>query len=473
MGHNLGAALITLAIAASLCIPIAKGTWGVYSQPGFDEGRSIAAANDAVYVGALSIGPFDGYRLLKYNATGTMAWEKQFSVPERRITKERYRHIAVAATPTSVSVAFTNGTFNVKAYHPNGTQRWENRWRRPGSVTDLAMAGNHTIVAGCADGVSSPRYHVVAFDDGGNVAWNASGHGCIYGIDVDGGTVLLAGERDGTGILLSMNTTGGITGTRNIAGGAIRDVAATSSGIVLLHSTGGNVSLVTVPSTTEGNATYSYYGKTATGNALLAAQGRVFIAGNVYNQSARYRDFLVAEYLPNGTFTDGIRYNANGSGDDVAWDVAEVESIVATGAVYTQHIIPPNQVYINREIYTTPYKPDNLPPTATFMWAPKTPRATDRVTFAGNASDPDGSIVEWQWSFGDGHTASQPHPSHVYAEKGVYTVSLTVTDDGGASHAATKEIVVAEEGKTPGFPTVACLAAGLLVCMLRRRLTFK
>ncbi len=472
MGHKLWAIFVTLTVAAIVWIPIARGGWGVYHQPEFDEGRSIAASDDAVYVGGLSLGSFDGYRLLKYNASGGVAWEKQFSVPERRITRERYRHVAVAAASGSVTIAFTNGTFDVKAYHANGTRLWQNRWRRQCSVTDMAIDGNHTIVAGCADSVAKSRYHLVAFAGNGEVAWNTSGRGRIYSVDVHGDTVLAGGEQDGTGILISCNRTGTVTDSRSFAPGAIRDVTATSDGVTLLHSTGDNVSLLTAPSA-AGNTTRHYYGKTAAGNDMLAAYGRVFIAGSVYNHSARYRDFLVAEYLPNGTFTDVIRHNGNGSGNDAAWGVAAFDGVVATGAIYTQHIIPPNQVYINREIYTIPYQPDNLPPRAGFLWNPENPRANDHVSFTENATDPDGSIVQWGWSFGDGITATHQNPSHVYTDKGVYTVTLTVRDDDGATATATKEIVVAEEETTPGFSAALVCLAATLALVLRRRLTFK
>lgn len=477
MGHKLVAVLITLGIVAVLRIPSCEGTWGVYSQPGFDEGRSIAATSDSVFVAGLSIGSFDGYRLVKYNAYGDMVWEKQFPIPERRMTKEGHRNIALTASSDSINVAFTNGTFVVKAFHTNGTKTWKNRWRRQCSVTDMAIAGNHTIVAGCTDGVNEARFHVVAFDASGTMTWNTSGRGCIYGIDVDGDTLLIAGERDGAGILMSMNKTGGIAGIRSFAPGAVRDVVATPKAIVLLHSTGGNISIVMVPSVADGNITRHDYDGAATGNALLWADGRVFIAGNVYNQSSRHRDFLVAEYLSNGTFNDVVRHNANGSGDDIAWDIAELDDILATGAVYTSRIIyPPEGMpysVLNREIYTVPYQPANLPPSANVTWTPETPRANDPISFDGTASDPDGSVVQWTWSFGDGATASQKNPSHTYADKGVYTVALTVQDDDGATATATREIVVAEEEKTPGFSAAVACLAGVLALAIRRRLTFK
>jgi serine protease len=52
--------------------------------------------------------------------------------------------------------------------------------------------------------------------------------------------------------------------------------------------------------------------------------------------------------------------------------------------------------------------------------------------FDGSASfDPDGTIVSYQWDFGDGSSGSTAVLSHSYALPGTYTVILFVTDDGG------------------------------------------
>ncbi len=56
------------------------------------------------------------------------------------------------------------------------------------------------------------------------------------------------------------------------------------------------------------------------------------------------------------------------------------------------------------------------------------------IAFDGAGSyDPDGTIVSYAWTFGDGATATGVAPTHTYAAPGVYTVSLTVTDDQQAS----------------------------------------
>lgn len=56
------------------------------------------------------------------------------------------------------------------------------------------------------------------------------------------------------------------------------------------------------------------------------------------------------------------------------------------------------------------------------------------LTFSGAGSrDPDGRIVGYAWSFGDGGTASGSSVSHAYAAAGTYAVTLTVTDERGIS----------------------------------------
>jgi hypothetical protein len=56
----------------------------------------------------------------------------------------------------------------------------------------------------------------------------------------------------------------------------------------------------------------------------------------------------------------------------------------------------------------------------------------DKIHFDSSGSyDPDGTIVSYQWDFGDGNTGTGIKPYHQYYMVGDYTVSLTVTDDDG------------------------------------------
>ena len=65
------------------------------------------------------------------------------------------------------------------------------------------------------------------------------------------------------------------------------------------------------------------------------------------------------------------------------------------------------------------------------------------MSFDGSASsDPDGNVVAYDWDFGDNSAGSGATVSHVYAA-GTYTVTLTVTDDMGATGSATMMIEIA------------------------------
>ena len=63
------------------------------------------------------------------------------------------------------------------------------------------------------------------------------------------------------------------------------------------------------------------------------------------------------------------------------------------------------------------------------------------VAFDGSgSSDTDGTIASWAWTFGDGSSSTPATPTHVYAAAGTYVVSLTVTDDDGATDTVAQSV---------------------------------
>ncbi len=69
------------------------------------------------------------------------------------------------------------------------------------------------------------------------------------------------------------------------------------------------------------------------------------------------------------------------------------------------------------------------------------------VSFSGAGStDPNGdnTITTYAWDFGDGASGSGVAASHSYAAQGNYTVTLTVTDDGGLSSSDTADAIVTD-----------------------------
>jgi alpha-tubulin suppressor-like RCC1 family protein/chitodextrinase len=65
------------------------------------------------------------------------------------------------------------------------------------------------------------------------------------------------------------------------------------------------------------------------------------------------------------------------------------------------------------------------------------------------STDSDGTITDYLWNFGDGATATGVAPGHTYAEADTYTVSLTVTDDDGATHVTTRSVTVTDPVTPP------------------------
>jgi PKD repeat protein len=78
---------------------------------------------------------------------------------------------------------------------------------------------------------------------------------------------------------------------------------------------------------------------------------------------------------------------------------------------------------------TADYFSMNIPPTAD-AGVNQIVDEGDVVTFNGAGSfDPDGTIVSYDWTFGDGGAGTGVSPTHIYGDNGVYIVTLTVTDD--------------------------------------------
>ncbi|MFC2099511.1 PKD domain-containing protein [Candidatus Bipolaricaulota bacterium] len=91
--------------------------------------------------------------------------------------------------------------------------------------------------------------------------------------------------------------------------------------------------------------------------------------------------------------------------------------------------------------------PDNAPPTASFTVSLTTGAAPLIVALNASASnDPDGTIVSYEWSFGDGNTGTGMSGLHTFASQGAYIVTLTVTNNEGATATATTAILVTSPG---------------------------
>lgn len=90
-------------------------------------------------------------------------------------------------------------------------------------------------------------------------------------------------------------------------------------------------------------------------------------------------------------------------------------------------------------------------PTADFSFSPSEPTDLDTIHFMDWSADRNGRLVSWQWSFGDGRASSEKNPLHRYENDGPHRVTLTVTDDDGATDTVSKDITVSNVAPKVNF----------------------
>ena len=152
-------------------------------------------------------------------------------------------------------------------------------------------------------------------------------------------------------------------------------------------------------------------------------------------------------------YVDGIKIGQNTSvtagqpftgywrigGDNTAGWPAQPSSNFLAGNIDEVAIYPTaltaNQVLTHYNDAISP--PTNQPPVSSF-----TATCTGLTcTFDGSAStDADGTVTGYAWNFGDGSTANGVTTTHTYPAAGPETVTLTVTDNSGATGASSKQV---------------------------------
>jgi PKD repeat protein len=153
------------------------------------------------------------------------------------------------------------------------------------------------------------------------------------------------------------------------------------------------------------------------------------LAATVDATSSKDADGTIATYA--WTFGDG----STGTGATATRTYAAAGTYLATLTVTDNKGATSTAT---RMVSVAPVVP-NKAPTAAFTASAKD--LTISVDAAGSA-DSDGVVKAYAWNFGDGSTATGATASHTYAAAGTFHVSLTVTDDKGATGATGQDVTV-------------------------------
>jgi PKD repeat protein len=140
--------------------------------------------------------------------------------------------------------------------------------------------------------------------------------------------------------------------------------------------------------------------------------------------------------------SDSCSYTPNGTGSRTITATYEGNSSFNGSSDTEEHTV------------NTP-PPPNQAPTAAFT--PPTCTTGQDCQFTDGSSDPDGTVVEWEWDFDDsGAKSTLQNPTHTFPSSGSYTVKLKVKDNDGAQSEqdAEHEVQVNDAPPPPnGAPT--------------------
>lgn len=291
-------------------------------------------------------------------------------------------------------------------------------------------------------------------------------------VDVNGNNVVDAGEMGALKIANSWGTGWGNAGFAWIAYDALKSVSAVvngpSAGRVAAFQ--GKVAYHLVPRATAGNP-YSpkYLAKFTVNSATRSQMSVKFSAGGstyspfaLMNKGGSFA-FNGTTSAIDGTFVFDVSDLPLSStaqdtlslilGDTTSGSPSTLKSFVLLDQVNSTQssatllgAVAADASTATVSLVHDPYG-SNTAPVAAFTTNTASGNAPLAVNFDANSSyDPDGTILNYQWSFGDGTSATGAYVGHSYAS-GTYTATLTVTDNDGAVNA--KSVTITSKSTTP------------------------
>ena len=178
---------------------------------------------------------------------------------------------------------------------------------------------------------------------------------------------------------------------------------------------------------------------------------------------------------PDGVI-DFYRWNF-GDGSSQILSISPKHSYSNPGTYAVTLTVVDNHGRSNTETSTvtiSPFFPPTISPDASF-YVLSSADVYEEIPFDGSdSSDADGMILNYTWSFGDGHLGYGSSVLHNYSEDGAYTISLTVTDDEGNTDTTSTAIIIGSPAssseETQAFKmdylTLIIIAIAIIACIL-------
>jgi hypothetical protein len=346
-------ALLWVAFAASKAQAqtlLSETTWG---GNGSDVSEGVAVAPDgASYV----VGITDSFTtdqfgnpslrifLVKFAADGSLVWQRIWNGITVRGLGRTGVALGAGDSVYVTGVSTNNGNDAVLLkFDANGTLLWERTWGGPDSDESLAVAAGpdgSAYIAGTATsfGPSSSGLFVVKFDSLGNLVWQRISDGAAANAVAVGpdGNVYVAGTTprpDQIGnfdvIALKITSDGNLVWQRTYSAGDVVDprggMTAASDGSVYMagaiqtvKANRADIAALIVKLSTTGDLLFDKQfdgrvGETATGVAVAPDDGTVYVAGTTTSFGAGSQDAFVLHLVPTGKkLLDAVTWGGTG-----------------------------------------------------------------------------------------------------------------------------------------------------------------
>ncbi len=207
------------------------------------------------------------------------------------------------------------------------------------------------------------------------------------------------------------------------------------------------------PAATATDPLYAYAHDT---NGSASVTGGVFADGSYY--PAPYSGaYFFGDYVRNAIYTAEIH------GEGGQFELHQVQTFDDNASYPVAFAVGPDGAVYYLAIYTLPSYSGEIRKIAVVPNKAPQARITADTTAgplplsiqfsSSQSSDEDGTIVSYQWDFGDGATSSEPNPAYTYTQEGAREVTLTVTDNEGAQG---RDTITVYPGNT--YPKVSITA---------------